>query len=636
MVATLFLGLSSVGRTQWSQLGTEHFGDAGNDNFGNTVSINGSGNIYASSTRGSTSITSYCKVFKWDLGTSSWEQMGSDLTGATVGDYFGLDQQLSEDGNRIVVGAFGSGEMGSYSGHTKVFEWDGADWVQMGSTILGDATLHFFGYCVSMNNTGDRIASFSANSNYCRIFEWDGTDWVQLGSDILHEGGTTNGSEIALNGDGSRVVVGSNGGITSGTGSGYSSVYEWDGTDWVQMGSNIEALDNESEVASSVEINDSGNRIVLNARYNDGGGTDYGRVRTYEWDGSSWNQMGGTFQSSPDDYASYGVGVSFNGAGNRLAIGDPDNLSGIARVYEWDGSSWLQVDSDIMGDGFSNYFSYDVRLNSSGKVLLVGDYVNYSTVYGAGASWVFSQPLIDSEVPSLTADFSTICEGDSAEISISGELNDGDGWAIYDDACEGTLLLYTENPSFKVGPSTTTTYYVQATGPWFPASACESIEITINSVELGISQSGANLMADATGAGIGYQWIDCSDNSVISGETNQIFTPENNGDYAVIIDDNGCVDTSGCMAINDVGIGDQLSLQTVVFPNPSNGIFTVVSTEEKITRLEVYNGLGKRVHSVEAIDSNKQQLDLGEFKNGNYLLVITTQNSIFRKTIIKY
>ncbi|WP_431486226.1 T9SS type A sorting domain-containing protein [Lewinella sp.] len=46
-----------------------------------------------------------------------------------------------------------------------------------------------------------------------------------------------------------------------------------------------------------------------------------------------------------------------------------------------------------------------------------------------------------------------------------------------------------------------------------------------------------------------YQWIDCSDGSFIEGEQSAIYSPELGGDYAVIVQNGACVDTSECISI---------------------------------------------------------------------------------------
>lgn len=111
------------------------------------------------------------------------------------------------------------------------------------------------------------------------------------------------------------------------------------------------------------------------------------------------------------------------------------------------------------------------------------------------------------------------------------------------------------------------------------ANGCDSIvtlDLTINRIsDLTTSVSGVTISANNTDAS--YQWIDCdNNNSLIDGETGQSFSATSNGNYAVILTENGCVDTTDCVAISTVGIleprfGDALS----VYPNPTTGALSI-------------------------------------------------------------
>ena len=77
--------------------------------------------------------------------------------------------------------------------------------------------------------------------------------------------------------------------------------------------------------------------------------------------------------------------------------------------------------------------------------------------------------------------------------------------------------------------------------------------ITINGIDNGIVQSGTLLSSNENGAI--YQWLDCDDNFMaIVGETGQTFTATENGNYAVEITNNGCLDTSTCVNVMGIGI----------------------------------------------------------------------------------
>jgi len=80
------------------------------------------------------------------------------------------------------------------------------------------------------------------------------------------------------------------------------------------------------------------------------------------------------------------------------------------------------------------------------------------------------------------------------------------------------------------------------------AAGCDSvitIDLTVNPLDLTLSMTENIVTANATGAT--YQWINCSTNSTLMGETNQNYTIMDNDSYAVIVTQNGCSDTSACV-----------------------------------------------------------------------------------------
>ena len=64
---------------------------------------------------------------------------------------------MSNDGNRMVIGASFDDTPGSNAGSVEVYEYSSGSWTKMGSTINGEAAGDFFGNSVSMNGAGDRI-----------------------------------------------------------------------------------------------------------------------------------------------------------------------------------------------------------------------------------------------------------------------------------------------------------------------------------------------------------------------------------------------------------------------------------------------------------------------------------------------
>ena len=56
------------------------------------------------------------------------------------------------------------GVNGTDSGHVRVYQYNGAGWVQVGSDIDGEAAYDYSGYSVSINSDGS-IVAIGANMN---------------------------------------------------------------------------------------------------------------------------------------------------------------------------------------------------------------------------------------------------------------------------------------------------------------------------------------------------------------------------------------------------------------------------------------------------------------------------------------
>jgi hypothetical protein len=129
-----------------------------------------------------------------------------------------------------------------------------------------------------------------------------------------------------------------------------------------------------------------------------------------------------------------------------------------------------------------------------------------------------------------------------------------------------------------------------------------------------------------------YQWIDCSDNSEIAGETNIEFTATINGEYAVILTEGNCTDTSVCVTVNSVGLID-LTLEALnLYPNPTSGVFNI-SCECEVTKIEVLDMLGRTLEL--SIDVNAKIVDGSNLVPGRYFVKIETdENQVYVREII--
>ena len=152
---------------------------------------------------------------------------------------------------------------------------------------------------------------------------------------------------------------------------------------------------------------------------------------------------------------------------------------------------------------------------------------------------------------------------------------------------------------------------------------CDSvitIDLTINSVDTNITIFNNTLTSSANGATL--QWIDCSTLLPIYGETNQSITISENGSYALIISEYGCVDTSSCVfiAIDSYFENDYVK----IYPNPTNGIVNINFGGLPNPVIRVLTLDGKLVYEQDKIDSNEFQFEL-DVVSGIYFVEIFSQ-----------
>jgi hypothetical protein len=367
-----------------TQLGSDIIGEAFLDQSGYSVSMNAAGDRVAIGARYNDGSGLYqcghVRIYSWD--GSVWTKLGSDLDGEAIDDNFGASVSMNAAGDRVAIGAIGNDGSGSNAGRVRIYSWNGSAWTQLGANIDGEAIADEAGYSISMNAAGDRVAigaryndGSGSNAGHVRIYSWDGSVWTKLGSNINGEAADDySGVSISMNAAGDRVAIGAPNNDGSGLNAGHVRIYSWNGSAWTQLGSDIDGEAAGDISGNSVSMNTAGDRVAIGARYNDGSGTDMGHVRVYSWNGSTWTQLGPDIDPIPlvdlPDYGDFGVSVSLNAAGDILAVGDP----ALERVilYYWNGIIWNQIGANISTGLGSESFGQSVSLNAKGDKLVIG------------------------------------------------------------------------------------------------------------------------------------------------------------------------------------------------------------------------------------------------------------------------
>ena len=249
------------------------------------------------------------------------------------------------------------------------------------STIDGEATGDRAGLGVACNADGSIIAIGAykndgingADSGHVRLYQWNGSSWDQMGSDIDGENANDeSGIIVSLSSDGTIVAIGS---LRHDSAKGHVRIYKWDGSTWNQLGSDIDGED-ANEQSARPSLNSDGTIVAIGGQSHD---QNKGHVRVFQWDGSTWNKLGSNIDGeSANDFSgrcslnSDGTIVAIGALSNDGTTGNASDNRGHVSIFQWDGSTWNQVGVDIDGEAAGDQSGRGISLSSDGTIVAIG------------------------------------------------------------------------------------------------------------------------------------------------------------------------------------------------------------------------------------------------------------------------
>lgn len=255
----------------------------------------------------------------------------------------------------------------------------------------------------------------------------------------------------------------------------------------------------------------------------------------------------------------------------------------------------------ITRSGSTGFVTASVSWNDATASGLV-DCASISLAHWDNASW----SMVASTATGLCTGNGAGTLASSADLEAFGIYTIGFTEGVYQQA-----VTVCHGESFTVGANTYTesgVYYDTFTD----VNGEDSIVVTgltvLAPVDVSVAHTQFFLIAAQSGAT--YQWIDCANGMApIIGETEQDFIFTENGNYAVIIDLNGCVDTSDCVAITGLGIDDEEMTLTLA-PNPvrADGKVTIAS-QKTVQEINVFTADGKKVETAFVVAPNSTVMD---------------------------
>ena len=390
---TAIIGFTLNGYSQ-IQIGQDIDGDAFGDETGHAVSMPDANTIAVGSFVGAAGNNSSGYVRVYSLKNNTWVQKGLDIIGEDFDDDSGYSVSIP-DANTVAIGAISNDGNGSDAGHVRVYTWDSGAWIQKGLDIDGEMAGDAFGWSVSMPDANIVAIGSKYNdgngkdSGHVRVYTWDGNAWTQKGLDIDGEAANRHSGHSVSMPDANTVAIGAY--LNAGNGAGHVRVFSWDGNAWAQKGSDINGKTNGEYSGWSVSMPDT-YTVAIGANRSDVNGSNAGLARVYNWDGSSWTQKGlDIYGEATGDWSGYSVSMP---DANTVGIGAMGNAAkgpqtGHVRVYMWNGFGWTQKGLDIDGESEGDRSGWSVSMGDAHTVTIGAPKSNHGNVQSAGHARVY-------------------------------------------------------------------------------------------------------------------------------------------------------------------------------------------------------------------------------------------------------
>ncbi|MCT4643875.1 MAG: T9SS type A sorting domain-containing protein [Carboxylicivirga sp.] len=167
---------------------------------------------------------------------------------------------------------------------------------------------------------------------------------------------------------------------------------------------------------------------------------------------------------------------------------------------------------------------------------------------------------------------------------------------------------------------------------------CDSvmtITLALTAVDAGVELNNGVISAIQNGAS--YQWFVCDDNGnqVIDGETNQTFTPTQDGEYAVEVSSGSCSILSECISFVATSIKEKYSDSSIVIsPNPAKNYLTIAMDDDILLDIHIYNSLGLKVKSHLSYNQG-DKINISDLKQGLYIISVQPLDVQYTRIFIK-
>ncbi len=333
-----------------------------------------------------------------------------------------------------------------------------------------------------------------------------------------------------------------------------------------------------------------------------------------------------SFQSL--DTGSTSIVFTYLGQSDTSYINIFDNPASLSAGFDYSNDVICEGDSVFFLD-LSQGLAVSYQWNFPGGNPAQSNQQNPMVVYPSGGSFAVSlKTTFVNGVDSILMDSLIIVNSMPTPV-ISGNTSFCVGDSTILDAGSGfSSYLWSTNSTNQSITTSMPGLYVVTVTDMNSCSNSTNVTVNINSVDTTVTANGFTLMANAGSAS--YQWINCADSVFIPGQAGQTFVATQDGNYAVIVSQNGCSDTSNCYTILGTGISIVDHTENIsIYPNPTNALLYIhmdgITTSN--VNLTLTNPLGQIVNQ-QILNTDNQavetEFDLKNLPAGIYFLSVSS------------
>ena len=136
-----------------------------------------------------------------------------------------------------------------------------------------------------------------------------------------------------------------------------------------------------------------------------------------------------------------------------------------------------------------------------------------------------------------------------------------------------------------------------------------------------------------------YQWAVCVGNQLVplQTDTGQTFSPQHSGDFALIITEGNCSDTSACKSVQVVGVGEFSANNFLkLYPNPATSQVLIHCDEmQGLGELRILNLNGQLLYSSVVEPGKDHEINIQTLPKGVYLVRVRSKQNTGIQRLIK-